>query len=761
MGSIRFRLFMWISLAFTTCWALLNLNLAHVHHEARQAEIFKRMQESLQMVSASPLQGLPTQATDPAEQIFVSKQQNWLWLMASQYLPSFVERHLIVQTAQAQFTVKARSQPGSLQSGELSEPLLQEFVKTWLESDHAGRNRHWRGMVWEGVERVEYRLLASRQETRLENGVVSVVWVYKFRQEALHSWLWLEYFESFALLLAGGLIALILVAFFVANYLAFPLRQLASMACRIGDGDLQVEVPIKRRSDEIGLLATAMKVMAESLKNSYEQLAQHSQSLERTVHSQTKMLEQEKSYLNSVLHSIQDGLLVVDSNLMIMPGVSQTAFDILEQDELVGMNLIDRLYFYDQEHEQDAKLLHDTLMTAFHLFIPEQFSSMMSNLPRYWKINFKNEAKLLEFSFSPIIEKGSIQTIIITFQDETERQAVKHVGQYAHHKAVSFIEQLQDLSQNQRLRIALYEFLKDGFTTISEIQEILMAEAEFDCHQILRGLHTVKGNARSLRLDSIAFLAHEAENLLQKFRDERDSFNDYDYEELKSHIKYLLRGITSAQFILRTNLDDEESFAARWLAYTESTAEGLYDCARDLDKDLKIDWSINADMGSEDFSILKRVLVHMLRNAIDHGIETTTQRQAANKTLVGQISVSVEAEAGAWKVLVRDDGRGIDVAKLRERALEHGVPVAEEPWSTHDILQVLCHPGFSSKDEVTQVSGRGVGMDVVAQEIALIRGELELLHTSTQGTTFRLMWKQQQLSLDRGEPNDERRALSA
>lgn len=133
-------------------------------------------------------------------------------------------------------------------------------------------------------------------------------------------------------------------------------------------------------------------------------------------------------------------------------------------------------------------------------------------------------------------------------------------------------------------------------------------------------------------------------------------------------------------------------------------------------------------------------LVHLLRNAVDHGLETPEVRLAAGKPRAGILHLEARAERNSVVIEVRDDGRGIDVARVRERALARELVTAAElaDMTEGQILRLLCEPGFSLAETVTDISGRGVGMDAVLSQVNGVRGQLEIETTPGHGTTFRL-----------------------
>lgn len=133
---------------------------------------------------------------------------------------------------------------------------------------------------------------------------------------------------------------------------------------------------------------------------------------------------------------------------------------------------------------------------------------------------------------------------------------------------------------------------------------------------------------------------------------------------------------------------------------------------------------------------LKAPFEHMLRNAVAHGIESPEERRKAGKPVEGEVRIRVTRETTEVVVRVTDDGRGLDRDAIRKRALERGLIPADARLSDDQLLGLIAQPGFSTASTVTQLAGRGVGMDVVANEIKQLGGSLAIESRQGQGTTF-------------------------
>ncbi|MBX3020873.1 MAG: chemotaxis protein CheA [Bdellovibrionales bacterium] len=142
-----------------------------------------------------------------------------------------------------------------------------------------------------------------------------------------------------------------------------------------------------------------------------------------------------------------------------------------------------------------------------------------------------------------------------------------------------------------------------------------------------------------------------------------------------------------------------------------------------------------------DKTVLEQIadpLVHIIRNAVDHGLEDAQGREAAGKDAVGQVYLSAFHRAGHVVIEVRDDGKGLDAEKLVAKAKSKGIIAADAQLEPQQAYQLIFAPGFSTKEVVTDVSGRGVGMDVVRTNIAALQGSVEIETNLGKGTCFRI-----------------------
>ncbi len=166
----------------------------------------------------------------------------------------------------------------------------------------------------------------------------------------------------------------------------------------------------------------------------------------------------------------------------------------------------------------------------------------------------------------------------------------------------------------------------------------------------------------------------------------------------------------------------------------------VFDMSRKLNKD--IEFEMIGDTTEVDKNIIENIsdpLMHLVRNSVDHGIETKEERAASGKTEKAKVTLEAKNEGGKVWISVKDNGKGLSRNKLYKKAWENGILPdnrVESEYSDKEIFQFITYPGFSTKEKVTEFSGRGVGMDVVVKNIQKIGGVLDIDSVEGEGTTM-------------------------
>lgn len=268
-------------------------------------------------------------------------------------------------------------------------------------------------------------------------------------------------------------------------------------------------------------------------------------------------------------------------------------------------------------------------------------------------------------------------------------------------------EQLRRMDMETEAQV-LFRAEREGITTIYEDFDPLEMDRYSSIQQLSRALSESTSDLQDLR-DTLADRARDAETLLLQ----------------QSRINSELQ-----EGLMKTRMIPFSSVVPRLRRIVRQIGG-------ELGKQVDFD-ALNAE-GEMDRSVLERMvapLEHMLRNALDHGIEAAAVREKAGKSPVGRITLSLHREGGNVVLKMQDDGGGINEKIILDKALKQGLVTPDVKLSKHEIMQFIMHQGFSTAEKVTQISGRGVGMDVVASEIKQMGGTIEIDSELGRGTTF-------------------------
>ncbi len=165
----------------------------------------------------------------------------------------------------------------------------------------------------------------------------------------------------------------------------------------------------------------------------------------------------------------------------------------------------------------------------------------------------------------------------------------------------------------------------------------------------------------------------------------------------------------------------------------------VHDLSRDLGKQVEL--IMEGEETELDKTVIEQLndpLVHLIRNSIDHGVEEPAERIAAGKSPAGQITLSARHAGTEVHISIVDDGRGLNRERIRARAVERGLILPDASLSDAELFQIVFQPGFSTAAQVTNMSGRGVGMDVVKRTIEGLRGKIELSSMPDKGSAVTL-----------------------
>lgn len=292
--------------------------------------------------------------------------------------------------------------------------------------------------------------------------------------------------------------------------------------------------------------------------------------------------------------------------------------------------------------------------------------------------------------------------------------------------AVTERELAQALQVQKDQEIALGEALVQQGATSKDLVSAALDKQKSTEHKRPADFQFLKVEAKKLDLlinliGELVTSGAEMDTLLSKLEDDKIS-------ESFSVLTSLLEQIRDGALGLRMVQIGESFSRLRRI---------VRDVSKELDKDINL--VIEGAETELDKTMVEKLsdpLMHIVRNALDHGIEQKELRLYKGKPAQGQLKLSARHEAGSVVIEISDDGAGLNQQKIRQKAIDKGIITADRDLSEQDIFKLIFEPGFSTAAAVTNLSGRGVGMDVVRRNIEELRGQIQIFSTLDQGTTF-------------------------
>ncbi len=475
--------------------------------------------------------------------------------------------------------------------------------------------------------------------------------------------------------------------------------------------------------------------------------------LEKEVLKKTDQIESQYKDFKTLLFNLEQGFLVFDHNGVVKgesTNITKDLFQIEPKDK--KMDEIFRLEGKEKE-SFDSWLSH-----LFKGVIP--FKDLLGLAPKEFK---KIKGKVISLHFSPLYEEGStkkIERVVCIATDITTQKEVEERSELERDKVIMI---------NNLLERPL-EFL-DLMTESQETFEELSREAYLKGPESLfRAIHTLKARFASFKINEVVKGIHDLETTLDEYKkisvwDETTarvvsgSINEIDFK-FKKFLKENRKLVEVANNAINSSEGAEELQKAKneLLSFYSSISKNLIlknvgdsfrkfveptkELAKNQDKVVNISIEeTSIHINPEKYKTFFSGLLHVFRNAVDHGIESMEERKEKGKDVEASIKISFKEEGiSRFSIHIEDDGGGIDPEKIRKKALN--LPGFKEglmaKGDDQEIIQCIFEPGFSTRDEVSEVSGRGVGMDVVKKEAQKIDGFIKVESILGKGTIFKI-----------------------
>jgi two-component system chemotaxis sensor kinase CheA len=468
----------------------------------------------------------------------------------------------------------------------------------------------------------------------------------------------------------------------------------------------------------------------DNLQIAYKTLDQKEAELSRAY-------EQIQQYLDN----IREGLLLLDKDLIIQDQYSLFMQELFETQEIAGQNFIDFMYpdaNTQKENRQDAErflqiLFTNTIASMSMIMDVNPFKEHHMLFPGELGLN----EKVISANFIRIPDdEGQIVNIMVIFQDRTEILQMERRLDEEKKKTDSEISTIRSIMRFGASTFA--DFMQEIEDLILEYEENYNKISD---PQVVENLyshtHSLKGSARYYELNFLAEITHQLEDKLSYIKESQVSKEDIGRFELEAMVEYLKSTRNSIDNILDQikNLADSELFAENALdTFINSLKRMTEKLGNDLEKPINFT-SIVKVKELPHQKALKDPIIHLLRNALDHGIEDKFERVGKSKKEHGTVILKIYEADNHIYITIEDDGAGFQTEKIFKRAMERKIPHNSE-LGLAEAIRVTFLPEFSLKRNVSEISGRGFGLHIVKDSVKKLGGGVSVKTKPNIGTRF-------------------------
>ncbi len=589
------------------------------------------------------------------------------------------------------------------------------------------------------------------------------------------------------------ILAIIITYFLVerlTNKITKPIDSLVVSAKRISQGDYSVEV-VAESNDEIGKLSHNF----EEMRKTVEKYTNHLQDL----------IDEKMQQVKDILNNIDQGLFTINFDGTVNDEYSARANDILKVGDISNYDVYELLRL-ESGTKKSFNTWVDLVRKKHGKQRWRKLEKLAPVHEMEFRGPGSSDSEQLDYvsvSYQKIYNRdGDLSKLMILTVDETEKrrkeQAMKD-ERLRHENEMKTILGIANTPEAE-----LISFLEDTETRISEINKKINEHIEGVINQrqrhpsetdtydvtpecidaLYRNIHTIKGNGGSYGFDLLSQLAHQAEDALEELKAPLNSRRGDNLKVIEKNITEISEVVSNIRSKLSLIYGDDNAVFVRVseenIAYIQRLTDSISSSYGDdelvcemRDVAMKLSWKPLKEIARKyrkivatssnklnkeiDFTIsneatlyppeifdgLDEVMMHVLRNSVDHGIETNDERAELEKG-TGTILLSVEWGKNQRVVSVTDDGKGLDTEMICRKATKKGL-LAESDINTmseQEKINIIFTPGFSTASSVTEISGRGVGLDVVKTKIEELDGILEVNSTVNKGTTFTITMPQ-------------------
>ncbi|MFW7381910.1 MAG: 7TM diverse intracellular signaling domain-containing protein [Oligoflexus sp.] len=506
--------------------------------------------------------------------------------------------------------------------------------------------------------------------------------------------------------------------------------------------------------------ASRFERIFQRLEKQNNSITQLNKDLEKQAIALEEEVFKRTEELNAILRHTEIGIFIFhedDHGLMISPLISEASRRILDDqsiDIVKFQNFLRQSHLDKNEIAQAISALQASIGGLADLI--EANTALLPPELRFNGADGNTQSYLC--SWIPQIEDDTVTSILLTLADVSDEKKFAKSSQLHEQQQIRIFEILKLEGAKSSI------FFRESLALLKRIDSYRQAakETEFiDKAQIMRDLHTLKGLSRTYGFTLLADIAHQTEeNILQNSKlsaaeldnalvELKECFNQYSQDIQKLTHQTLDNPFEEQDFLFDKLVHQATQIAngkapADWLSQWQrfqkiyfisfrQLADTFRSSIRDIASRLEKPTPKLSVIGEN--SLFKRsqagslsgALVHLLRNAIDHGIEPVDIRRKLGKDIKGKITIKAKIQEDRLQIDLFDDGAGLNLDHIRKRAQSLGLIAAEQELSDEEIAAFIFLGNFSTKNQANEISGRGVGMDAVQDIIKELGGDLQIV----------------------------------
>lgn len=463
-----------------------------------------------------------------------------------------------------------------------------------------------------------------------------------------------------------------------------------------------------------------------------------------------------------IMANVNTGLFLLNKDLSIGNQYSAQLTNIMGTDQIAGENLAQLL-----KNKVTAKDLETTEGFVKQLYNPRVKEKLIDDLNPLKKVLLQDEGKTsgankyLDFKFSRVYDQNNIARILVNVQDVTQQVRLEQRLEEERAQNDLQIEMLTTILNVSPTIIN--EFIQNTKQNIVKINNILKTPGSDQgalrdkLAQMYRIMHSLKGEASALNLHTFTSIANNFEEKLKGLQ-AKDKLSGNDFLPLTIHLDELLNLSNTIESLgLRINQNtaptaesspttttpvsttSSEVYGIKPQATASNTSatggmNAFYqqfadNIATRQQKQVQLKASgFNSIQPPADIAaVIKDITIQLIRNAVVHGIETPEVRESRGKPAVGKINLSLIELSESYKLMIEDDGNGLDFDAIRARAVQMGYDANDlAQWSEQRLTSLLFKSGFSTREQADDDAGRGVGMDIIQTHIDQMNGQINV-----------------------------------